>query len=43
MINSIFYSPSWAYVDRFLKDPYLVDLEEFVAGGQGHDWLSKAG
>jgi len=25
-----------------LSDPYLKDLEEFTAGGYGHDWATKA-
>ena len=26
----------------YLYDTYLKDLEVFVGGGVGHDWLSKA-
>lgn len=43
MISNFFYSPHWSYVDRIFRDSYLVDLEEYVGGGAGHDWLSKAG
>ena len=28
--------------NRYLGDPYMKDLEEFTAGGYGHDWASKA-
>lgn len=42
MISGLLYSPNWTYVDKILRDPALVDLEYFVGGGPGHDWLSKA-
>lgn len=41
MISGFLYSPHWTYVDKLLRDPLLVDLEFFVGGGPGHDWLSK--
>lgn len=43
MISNFFYSQNWEIVDKFFRNPYLVDLEEFVGGGAGHDWVSKAG
>lgn len=41
MLSALLYSDKWTYVDKLLRDPALVDLEYFVGGGPGHDWLSK--
>ncbi|CAK73322.1 unnamed protein product (macronuclear) [Paramecium tetraurelia] len=41
MLSGLLYSPNWTFVDKILRDPQLVDLEYFVGGGPGHDWLAK--
>lgn len=42
MINNSFMEPFWKWLDYYLHDPYLRDMEEFVGGGKGNDWVSKA-
>ncbi|CAD8050893.1 unnamed protein product [Paramecium primaurelia] len=42
MLSGLLYSPNWTFVDKILRDPQLVDLEYFVGGGPGHDWLAKS-
>ena len=43
-MNSIYpiIKPALDVWNRALSDPYMDDLEEFTAGGYGHDWNSKA-